>query len=166
MGLLDRFRRGDSSDYDDGAPYQRAVSGAAFDHNVTGLDLMQRGLISEAREEFRKGLRHSPDSAELCYNMGVAHDYLAETKKAAEFYERATKLDPEFVEAFCGLGTAYSKLGKGLEAIRACIQAIRLQPSHLDAHNALALAYFHWGSYPEADRKSTRLNSSHEWISR
>jgi len=126
------------------------VSGAAFDHNVTGLDLMQRGLIAEALEEFRKGLRHSPDSAELCYNMGVAHDYLAETRKAAEFYERATKLDPEFVEAFCGLGTAYSKLGKGLEAIRACIQAIRLQPSHLDAHNALALAYFHWGSYPEA----------------
>jgi tetratricopeptide (TPR) repeat protein len=151
MGLLDRFRRGgDPEDSDGRASYGRAVSGAAFDHNAAGLDLMQRGLISEALEEFRRGLRSSPDSAELCYNAGVAHDYLCETKRAAEFYERATKLDPEFVEAFCGLGAAYNKMGKGLEAIRACLQAIRLDPSHPDAHNALALAYFHWGSYPEA----------------
>src|SRR5205085_1547259 len=117
MGLLDRFRRADA---DDASPYADASRDSAEEHNASGLEMMRRGLIHEALEEFRRGLRSNPDSAEIYYNMGVAHDYLSETKRAAECYERAVRLAPDFVEAYCGLGAAYSRLGKGLEAIKTC----------------------------------------------
>jgi len=149
MGLLDRFRRGEN---ESPAPYATPSSRMAEEHNATGLELMRRGLINDALEEFKRGLRLNSNSAEICHNIGVAHDHLSDTKKAVEWYERAIKLSPDFVEAYCGLGAAYSRMGKGLEAIKTCIQAIRLDPSHLDAHNSLALAYFHWGSYPEATK--------------
>ena len=39
---------------------------------------------------------------------------------------------------------------------------------YLDTDGDLKLTstYNHYDGYPEKDRKSTRLNSSHEWISR
>src|SRR5207247_4848488 len=74
----------------------------------------------------------------LWNNRGVALDGLGRHEDAIQAYSRALRLDPAYEIAAYNLGNAYAQLGQFEEALVAYDRAL-------------------------ADRKGTRLNSSHEW---
>src|SRR5207247_10155528 len=80
-------------------------------------------------------------------------------------FDEAIRLDPRLHEAYTNRGLARYQLGRYAAANADYEQAIRLQPTGFYAHNNLAwvLATCPDQAHRE-DRKSTRLNSSHEWI--
>src|SRR5207244_8762467 len=103
-------------------------------HKILGRDLMIVGRLDAARTEFEQGIHYNPQSSEMHFNLGKLFSIQDSWVAARKEFEAALGIDSSYMEAWDALGFAKESLGDGVGAVE---------------------------SYEKADRKSTRLNSSH-----
>ena len=119
-------------------------------YNNLGLDLFQKGRISEAIAEYEHVLQLKPDYAEAHNNLGYALQQTSQLPEAMEQYGQALQLKPDFAEAHNNLGLAQQQTGRASEAMEQFEQALQLRPDYVQAHNNLGNALFLSGRLPEA----------------
>jgi Tfp pilus assembly protein PilF len=109
--LIDNFRK-TGQRYSDEAlvHFQNSVrinSGDPLAHLNIGADLLERGRLREAVEEFQLGVRfaHSSDWLEKALvGLGAACEQLGELDRSHDYYRQALKIDPRDPMIFTGLG--------------------------------------------------------------
>lgn len=70
--------------------------GNAMTANNLALLLREEGRFREARDLLREGLEHSPDTAELHYNLAVISElYLLDLETALDHYQRYREITGE-----------------------------------------------------------------------
>lgn len=144
------------------APLRRPGAGSAQECFLAAVQAEESGDKSRAVALYEEILRHDPDFAPACINLGTIHFHLRQYDRAEELYRRATEADPGYVLAFFDLGNVLDELERLDESIAAYRQAVALAPRYADAHYNLALAYErkgerrtalqHWQAYLRLDR--------------
>jgi Flp pilus assembly protein TadD len=146
--LLEKF--GWEQNYSDGA--SQASTEQDFDaHYESGLNLVDRGLYTEAVEEFKQAIKKNATSAQAHRDLANAYKNLGRVDKAIRAYQDALRIQPSF-ETYNELGMAYDSKGKVVEAIKMYMKALRLKPESIDIRNNLGMAYYNVGSYAEATK--------------
>jgi Flp pilus assembly protein TadD len=101
--------------------------------------LLTTGKFEDARraqsllEELKAEL---PESAELAYNLGLAHEQLGNRAMAEQAYRSATQLDPELGAAWLKLGSLAEGNGDPSWALTVYGQGMRAAPTDMDLHVA------------------------------
>src|SRR5207249_1213774 len=125
-------------------------------HVVLGMALMTKGQVDEAATHFSKAIEIRPNYSTAHYNLAIALLDKHETGKAIEHYEKAIELQPDFLEALTNLAWIFANYPD--TTVRNAPKAVQLAEKanqltgDVDPNVLRTLA---------ADRKSTRLNSSH-----
>jgi tetratricopeptide (TPR) repeat protein len=160
--------------------YRRALDlrpeSPTFLNNV-GNSLVTLGRPQEAEPYFRQVLALRPRSAVAHYNLAKLLETRGADEEAAEHYRATIRENPLFLPAFTNLGLLLARQRRFGEAAAMFRRALELDPAAPDGHFNLALALSRQGRDADAvaeyraalarrDRKSTRLNSSHRYISR
>jgi tetratricopeptide (TPR) repeat protein len=122
-------------------------------YNNLGLDLFQKGRISEAIAEYEHVLQLKPDYAEAHNNLGYALQQTRKLPEAMEQYGQALQFKPDFAEAHNNLGLALQQTGRASEAMEQFEQALQLRPDYVQAHNNLGNVLFLSGRLPEATKQ-------------
>jgi len=71
-----------------------------------------RDKICATIEEYKKIIKHYPDSPNAYTAMGIAYGYLEEDQKAVKSFKKAIKIEPEFISAHTHLGSHYYNIGQ------------------------------------------------------
>jgi len=115
-------------------------------HNDLGLDLAQRGRLTEAIAQYGAAIRIRPEDAAAHMNLGnvlVRSDRIPEAVAA---YEEALRLEPRNAGARTDLGNALAQSGQYSAAIDQYEQVMRLKPDFADARYGLAYARYKLGN--------------------
>src|SRR2546429_2743263 len=135
-------------------------------HNNLGYLFLQRGELDNAISHFETALKIRSRNAAGHYNFGGAliENNLANAlarrglvSEAVGHYEKAVKLRPGYGDPYLNLGTVLFQQGRIVDAIAQWQMALATQPNDAGFHTAKERC--------QGDRKSTRLNSSHGYIS-
>jgi tetratricopeptide (TPR) repeat protein len=95
-------------------------------HKILGRDLMIIGRFDAAQVEFEQGIRYSPRSAEMHYNLGKLFSIQDDWAPARKQFEEALSIDSTYVEALDALGLAQEALGDDPGAVASYQKAIAL----------------------------------------
>ena len=95
-------------------------------HKILGRDLMIIGRFDAAQVEFEQGIRYSPQSAEMQYNLGKLFSMQDNWQPARKAFEEALRLNPEYIEALDALGLAEEALSDNKAAVESYEKAIAL----------------------------------------
>ena len=90
------------------------------------------------------------DSANDCYNRGLAKYRLGQYEAAIADYDNAIRLKPDYVNVYYSRGLTKYYLGQYEAAIVDYDNAIRLKPAHLNAYYERGLAKYILGQYEAA----------------
>jgi tetratricopeptide (TPR) repeat protein len=126
------------------------TTGNSIAHYNLGVDLADRGRISEAIGQYQKALKVRPGYAEVHYNLGVLLANRGEIDQAIAHYRAALQIVPNFSEAHNNLGSALASRGQFGEAIVHYRQALDILPDYVEAHNNLGSALARQGRIDEA----------------
>ena len=118
--------------------------------NHLGKELMDRGDIDKAIEEFQCVLRLKPDFAMNRNHLGVAYGKKGWTQKAIEQIQIALKIAPGFAEAHNNLGVIFGNVDQVDKAIEQFRTAIQLDPDFEEAYRNLGVAYSNKGQTDKA----------------
>src|SRR2546427_879904 len=153
------------------------------------MDVSPEHLVAQARERFDLqdyyGAIHLLEEvvasgrafADAHHLLGLSYSLAGQQEQALAHLDRALALNARYVEALVHRAIVLNELGREAEADAAFRRAAQVGgesrqglPAHVAAklanqHAALGDAYDEAGALPQADRKSTRLNSSHSQIS-
>ncbi len=110
-------------------------------HNGLGVDLFQKGKMSEGIAQFQKALEIDPNFPDAYYNLGLALAQSGQLDQAMIQFKKALEIDIDHVEARNSLGIILSKKGEVDEAITQYQKALALNPNYTEAYNNLGLAY-------------------------
>ena len=110
-------------------------------HQLRGEAYMIRNKMREAIAEFKMALDRQPEDAEVLYQLGRAHYYLAEFSDAFEALEKSLRLDPYNAEAnfIIGEGKVHTQVPE--KALPFLTRALELDPSMVKAHGELGKAF-------------------------
>ena len=92
----------------------------------------QESQAHEALAQLKRLAELSPDTAEVPYNMGVAHQSLGEESRARKQYLRATELDPTLSQAWLNLGALSEQRGDYERALLNYRAGLRHSPDEPD----------------------------------
>src|SRR5688500_19378792 len=109
-------------------------------------------------------MARQPSNAELWNERGVALHQAGRREEARGSYRRAVDADPSYALAWNNLGVAAAGDPDNQAAVDAFQAALRTRPDFTGARLNLGLVLLQRHE-PQADRQSTRLNSSHLVIS-
>jgi tetratricopeptide (TPR) repeat protein len=126
------------------------TTGNSIAHYNLGVDLADRGRISEAIGQYQKALKVRPGYAEVHYNLGVLLANRGEIDQAIAHYRAALQIVPNFSEAHNNLGSALASRGQFGEAIVHYRQALDILPEFAEAHNNFGNALAGQGRIDEA----------------
>ena len=107
--------------------------------NNLGNDLLERGRIDAAIEQFRAALQLKPDCVEAYNNLGSALLHQGETNGAIDNFRKAIQFGPHFALAYGNLANTLVAVGQPQEAEELLRSAISNQPDYFQAHNNLAV---------------------------
>ncbi|MDR3456775.1 MAG: tetratricopeptide repeat protein [Verrucomicrobiae bacterium] len=119
-------------------------------HYNLGNDLLERGQIKEAIEQYDWAVRINPQDADAHNNLGSAFLQQARYADAAVHLQKALALNPADTDAYVNLGNLYFQQGQVNEAITNYQQALQINPDIAEAHNNLGSAFFQKGNQEEA----------------
>src|SRR2546422_5518066 len=138
----------------------------------------QRKALDRGLAEYVAAEQFNADRPESHVNLGLLYAAERKSAEAEEALKVALEVDPRFVPAAVNLADLYRATGRDAEGERVLRAAIERDPRSAPAHHALGLFLVRQQRMPEAlteleaaarltpeDRKSTRLNSSHGYIS-
>jgi tetratricopeptide (TPR) repeat protein len=110
------------------------------------------GRFAAAQVEFEQGIRYSPRSAEIHYDLGKLFSIQDNWENARKEFEEALRIEPSYVEDLDALGLALEALGDDSGAVANYERAIALNEvrkgSFASAHVNLS-AYYNRKSEPE-----------------
>jgi Tfp pilus assembly protein PilF len=133
-------------------------------HNNLGMELLKRGNIEEATNQFAETLRIKPDYVIAHINFGIALKNQGNITAAIGHLNDALKLYPENSVAHYNLGLIRQRQGKLKKALWHYSQAVRINPAHSAAHNNLGVVLMSQGRIEEAVTHFTtavRLDPAH-----
>jgi tetratricopeptide (TPR) repeat protein len=125
------------------------------------MALLNQGQHAAAVEQFRDALRHRPDFALACNNLGEALRLSGDIEQALAHFRRAVQLDATLAEAHTNLGQLLLEQRQADEALTHCRTAVRLRPGFAEAHGNLGNVLRELGRLEEAKGSYTealRLN--------
>lgn len=102
-----------------------------------GNALRERGLLSEAIEQYQKALIVKPNYAEAHNNYGSALALLGHSSEAIDQFRQAIKIEPTYVEAHDNLGNVFYQNYRDAEAIEQFKETLRLYPGFSNAKKRL-----------------------------
>ena len=114
-----------------------------------GEALFRQGRLAEAEARYREAIALSP-SATRCYNLGAAHQRLADPAGAEALFRQALALDPRHVHARAFLGLALLTQGRMAEGF-AAYDAWREIPE-MQGKAAPHFGVPHWSGEPVAGK--------------
>ena len=121
-------------------------------HKILGRDLMLIGRFDAAQIEFEQGIKYSPESAEMHYNLGKLFSMQDNWAPARKQFEEARQIDPNYVENLDALGMALEALGEDAAAVENYQKAIALteaQNSKFASAHINMSAYYNRTGNPE-----------------
>src|SRR5256884_4350595 len=130
----------------------RTPAQTAESYRQRAIELSRAKLWDEAIASYHQALELAPDDAQTHYNLALALKYKGDNRQAVDEFETTLRLKPKWEEAHYGLGSTWYDLEDLSAARKELRKAVELNPKNAPAHRLL-------------DRKSTRLNSSHGYIS-
>lgn len=129
------------------------------DLSFTGDEYYDKGMLTEAIEEFKEVLEIDPDDAETRYNLGNAYVDKEMFDEAISAYKKAIELNPGFIDAYINLGTVYLDSGLTDDAIALYQQGAKLNPDDAYLCYYLGEAYCDKQRYKKAIIKFERAVS-------
>lgn len=121
------------------------------EHNRRARDLIERGLIEEAADEWREALKIAPKNVVIRRNLGVALLKLGLVEEAEEVVLGAVSLEPNHAVNHLILGRIYLRQGKTGMAEAELRTAQRLDPVNPEIDINLAVLAMRKGAYLEAE---------------
>jgi len=128
---------------------------------VAARQYLQAGDLQRAERLYGRILQADPQNRDALHEMGMVAIRIGKPEAAIGYLEQAAALDGGDAAVQNHLGVALAGLERFDEAIECLRRAIQLDPRLADAHYNLGKALHAAKRLEEADRKSTRLNSSH-----
>lgn len=119
-------------------------------YNALGMESMDQGRISEAKESFERADRIKPGDHAVLTNLGNAFLKSDRVAEAIPYFERALRAKPDLAAAHNGLANALAVGQRREEAIAEYREALRLDPSLWQTHYNLARSLFQAGRSAEA----------------
>jgi Tfp pilus assembly protein PilF len=120
----------------------RVTTGNVVAHNNLGMELLDRGDVRGARDQFIDALKAWPGYALARYNLGNAELRSGDAGRAEDQYRRALALDPGYADAHNNLGLVLAGRGRFDEALEHYGQALDRKPGDANIYfnlgNALA----------------------------
>src|ERR1035437_4388223 len=135
-----------------------------FPYSALGVDLIDAGVLPEAREALRKAAALKPDQGDNWLELGTVYARQGEWGQARQQLETARRLSPEDPQVPLYLGEVLWKLGRRSEALASLREAIRLAPSDWQPHYRMASDLVQEGLFPDAAaeyQEVLRLNPAH-----
>ena len=126
----------------------------------------ESGRMAEALAAARLQVRMKPRDPESVEMLGLLLMRAGDVEQAIHHLRRGVELLPREPVHHHNLANVLLHAGRVKEAVAAWGTAVSLDPSMALAWMGLASGRLAADDVAGADRKSTRLNSSHEWISR
>jgi tetratricopeptide (TPR) repeat protein len=123
---------------------------AALPHYNIVEQLLSKGLINEAIEQFQVTLKIDPYFLPAYENLGVVFVYKGRLDEAIEQYQIALKLYPDSADLHNGIAAAFLDKGWIDKAFEQFQIALKLNPDLADAHNNLGLIYQMSGAIDKA----------------
>lgn len=102
-----------------------------------GRLLAEKGLVSEAIDQYRLALKIKPDYAITENNLGVALARLHRLDEAEQHLRRAIELHPRYADALHSLGVVLYWQGRREEAIAEWKRALEINPGMEDTRKRL-----------------------------
>ncbi len=124
----------------------------AADHLSSGISLLQKGDLGQARVALEQATRLAPNSLAAWKALGRVHAGQANYKLAVTAFRRACDLAPKDEDACYLLGRSYYSLTRLSEAIAAFKKALDSGRRVWRAYNGMALAEESFGRSVEAER--------------
>jgi Flp pilus assembly protein TadD len=100
---------------------------------------LQSGKPDKALMEYVSALQTEPDSAEIRYRIGLAHEARGDQAAARQAFSDAVRLDPTHAGACEGLGLALIRTQQHKEARDYLQRALAKDSKHWRAHNGLGI---------------------------
>ncbi len=119
---------------------QHALSGKAKDRYNSGRELLSKGEMAAAKNEFEKAIEDDPKGAEAHNLLGFVLGQLGDLPQAIGHLHEAVALDPALATAHYNLGVALWYSHQTSESISALQTAIRLDPAFAEAYSFLGMA--------------------------
>jgi len=102
--------------------------------NLTGLLMVERGRMEEAKGCFRAALVARPDFLPAWQNLGLVHERLGATREAIHAYLNALGMDDKRdARLHCAVGDLYMRLNQPESALWHYREAARADPSYVPA---------------------------------
>jgi len=119
-------------------------------HNNLGRVYMERNLLGQAIEEFKKAIELDSSRWQSYYNLGTIYQQQGFYNESIINYEKTVSIAPENADAFNNLGVVYSLINRDGKAILAYKKAIALEPNFAEAYYNLGISYENIGQLEEA----------------
>ena len=121
-------------------------------HINLGNAYENRGLNSEAIEEYKRALGINPNDADIYNNLGICYDNMNMLEDATSYFLECIDINPRHKRVYNNLGVVFVKQRRLDEAINSFNQAISINPLFPDAYCNLGIAYYRKGLLNEAER--------------
>src|SRR5438552_10968507 len=136
-------------------PPPDAVAMGSF---LKGEVALTQNDMETALAAFQAAVRADPDAPLLRLRLAPLYVRSGQLDRALEQVDAVVKLEPTNLEALSLQAGVLSALGRDDEAVATYERVLKLDPESQDAYLYLGALYSKKGE----DRKSTRLNSSHQ----
>jgi hypothetical protein len=87
-------------------------------HNNLGVELLNRGMLEEARAHFSEAIRIGPDYKRAHFNLGSVSWRQGKKAEAVKHYQEALRIDPNFGQAHFSLGLLYLSMEDTVSALK------------------------------------------------
>jgi VWFA-related protein len=117
---------------------------------LRGLELLSKGQLDQAANQFNVALRNAPDVPLASFYLGACFAAAGRDKEAVAAWERARSAALQLPGMQMVLAEGWLRLGRPADALEPLRQALDRQPGDLEIRKNLAIAQSHLGLHEQA----------------